>query len=132
VCYCPTRCGISSHAAARSDAAAERWTAARPGSRLSHRHPVRAAQRHSVADVATGTGLRIGDDVLATLARLATRRHLDLLHFALLNWLARDGDIDWSRAVVDSCSVRAVCGGTQTGPNPIDRRQEKEQTASDL
>ena len=45
----------------------------------------------------------------------------DLMHFALLNWLARDGDIDWSRAIVDSCSVRAVCGGTQTGPNPTDR-----------
>jgi Transposase DDE domain len=43
------------------------------------------------------------------------------VHFALLNWLARDGDIDWSRAIVDSCSVRAVCGGTQTGPNPTDR-----------
>src|SRR5437870_2726719 len=40
----------------------------------------------------------------------------DLIHFALLNWLARDGEIDWSRAIVDSCSVRAVCGGTQTGP----------------
>ena len=34
----------------------------------------------------------------------------DLLHFALLHWLARDGDIDWSRAIVHSCSVRAVCG----------------------
>jgi transposase len=45
----------------------------------------------------------------------------DLLHFALLSWLARDGDIDWSRAIVDSCSVRAVCGGTQAGPNPTDR-----------
>jgi transposase len=30
----------------------------------------------------------------------------DLIHFALLNWLARDGQIDWSRAVVDSSSVR--------------------------
>jgi transposase len=43
----------------------------------------------------------------------------DLLHFALLNWLARYGDIDWSRAIVDSCSVRAVCGGTKTGPNSL-------------
>ena len=43
------------------------------------------------------------------------------MHFALLSWLARDGKIDWSRAVVDTCSVRAVCGGTQTGPNPTDR-----------
>jgi transposase len=45
----------------------------------------------------------------------------DLMHFALLNRLARNGDIDWSRAIVDSCSVRAVCGGTLTGPNPTDR-----------
>jgi transposase len=41
----------------------------------------------------------------------------DLIHFVLLNWLSRYGQIDWSRAVVDSCSVRAVFGGTQTGPN---------------
>jgi len=45
----------------------------------------------------------------------------DLIHFAQLDWLARGGEIDWSRAVVDSCSVRAVCGGQQTGPNPTDR-----------
>ncbi len=48
----------------------------------------------------------------------------DLMHFALLNWPARDGNIDWSRAIVDSCSVRAVCGGTQTGPNPTDRAKQ--------
>src|SRR5436309_16045522 len=45
----------------------------------------------------------------------------DLIHFALLDWLARGGEIDWSRAVIDSCSVRAVFGGPQTGPNPADR-----------
>src|SRR4051794_6838318 len=45
----------------------------------------------------------------------------DLIHFALLDWLARDDQIDWSRAVVDSCSIRAVYGGDQTGPNPTDR-----------
>jgi transposase len=45
----------------------------------------------------------------------------DLIHFALLDWLARHDQIDWSRAVVDSCSVRAVFGGGQTGPNPTDR-----------
>jgi transposase len=45
----------------------------------------------------------------------------DLMHFALLDWLARSGQIDWSRAVVDSCSIRAVYGGDQTGPNPTDR-----------
>jgi transposase len=44
-----------------------------------------------------------------------------LIHFVLLDWLCRFGQIDWSRAVVDSCSVRAVFGGPQTGPNPTDR-----------
>ena len=32
----------------------------------------------------------------------------DLIHFALLDWLARCDQIDWSRAVVDSSSIRAV------------------------
>jgi transposase len=45
----------------------------------------------------------------------------DLIHFALLDWLARGDQIDWSRAVVDSCSIRAAYGGDQTGPNPTDR-----------
>jgi transposase len=35
----------------------------------------------------------------------------ELIHFALLNWLSHYGRIDWSRAIVDSCSVRAVFGG---------------------
>jgi transposase len=33
----------------------------------------------------------------------------------------RDDQIDWSRALIDSCSIRAVYGGDQTGPNPTDR-----------
>lgn len=45
----------------------------------------------------------------------------ELIHFVVLDWLSRYGQIDWSRAVVDSCSVRAVFGGPQTGPNPTDR-----------
>jgi transposase len=34
-----------------------------------------------------------------------------LIHFSLLDWLARYGEIDWSRAVVDGSSIRAVFGG---------------------
>ena len=34
-----------------------------------------------------------------------------LIHFVLLDCLARTGQIDWSRAVVDGSSVRAVFGG---------------------
>jgi hypothetical protein len=48
----------------------------------------------------------------------------------LLDWLARDGNIDWSRAIVDSCSVREVCGGTQTGPNPTDRAKRGSKLAA--
>ena len=41
----------------------------------------------------------------------------ELIHFALLDWLSRYSRIDWSRAVVDSCSVRSVFGGS--GPARI-------------
>ncbi len=39
----------------------------------------------------------------------------DLTHFVLLNWLSRDGQIDWSHAVVDGYSVRTVFGGRKLG-----------------
>ena len=41
-----------------------------------------------------------------------------LLHFVLLDWLARYEQIDWSRAVVDGSSVRAVFGGFKRVPTP--------------
>ena len=43
------------------------------------------------------------------------------LHATLLNWLGDEGAVDWSRASVDSLSVRAKRGGEETGPNPVDR-----------
>jgi transposase len=43
------------------------------------------------------------------------------LHATLLNWLGDEGSIDWSRASLDSISVRAKRGGAETGPNPVDR-----------
>ncbi len=39
-----------------------------------------------------------------------------LLHFVLLDWLARRDRIDWSRAVMDGSSVRAVFGGKRRVP----------------
>ena len=39
-----------------------------------------------------------------------------MFHFVLLDWLARYGQIDWSRGVVDSCSIRAVFGGGRRVP----------------
>jgi transposase len=41
-----------------------------------------------------------------------------LIHFVLLDWLARYGQIDWSRAVVDGSSVGAVFGGSKQVPTP--------------
>jgi len=45
-----------------------------------------------------------------------------LFHFVLLDWLARRGQIDWSRAVVDGSSVRAVFGGFRRVPTPLIER----------
>ncbi len=47
----------------------------------------------------------------------------DQLHQTLLAELNAAEEIDWSRAIVDSGSVRAVGGGEETGPNPTDRRK---------
>ena len=43
------------------------------------------------------------------------------LHALLLAELHGADRIDWSRAAVDSASVRARGGGEATGPNPTDR-----------
>jgi len=40
------------------------------------------------------------------------------VHHKLLNGLGRLGQIDWSRAVIDSASVRAVFGGCTPAPTP--------------
>jgi transposase len=45
------------------------------------------------------------------------------LHELLLSELNEADKIDWSRAVVDSALLRAMCGGPKTGPNPTDRRK---------
>ena len=79
-----------------------------------------AWQRHPLADAPAGTRVRVGDDVLAPPARLATSGRVGS-HSLRAAGLARNDQIDWSRAVVDSCSIRAVHGGDQTGPNPTDR-----------
>ena len=45
----------------------------------------------------------------------------EAVHQVALNWLGDLDAIDWSRASVDSLSVRAKRGGERTGPNPTDR-----------
>lgn len=45
----------------------------------------------------------------------------DRIHKALLDRLREADKIDWTRALIDSSSVRAAHGGEETGPNPVDR-----------
>jgi transposase len=74
-----------------------------------------------MADAPAGIRVRVGMTCWRRVRDWQQAGVWDLIHFALLDWLARDDQIDWSRAVVDSCSIRAVYGGDQTGPNPTDR-----------
>jgi transposase len=43
------------------------------------------------------------------------------IHEVLLSKLREADQIDWSRAVTDSASIRALYGGEKTGKNPTDR-----------
>jgi transposase len=45
------------------------------------------------------------------------------LHELLLAELEYAGRIDWSRAAIDSGTIRARGGGEQAGPSPVDRRK---------
>ncbi|WP_087881877.1 IS5 family transposase [Caballeronia mineralivorans] len=45
------------------------------------------------------------------------------IHETMLAELRRRGELDLTRALVDSSSVRAMPGGKKTGPNPTDRRK---------
>jgi len=45
----------------------------------------------------------------------------DKIHKVLLDKLRGADKIDWSRALIDSSSVRAAYGGGATGPSPVDR-----------
>ncbi|MBF0860291.1 IS5 family transposase [Gluconobacter sp. LMG 31484] len=45
----------------------------------------------------------------------------DNLHRALLTRLHQAGQLDWSRACMDSASIAGKKGGETTGPNPTDR-----------
>jgi transposase len=46
------------------------------------------------------------------------------IYARILHFLATSGQIDASRAVIDSASVRALKGGAHTGPNPTDRAKK--------
>jgi transposase len=55
-----------------------------------------------------------------------------LIHFVALDWLASSERIDWSRAVMDGGSIRAVFWGLKTGPESSGSSEAREQTTLDL
>src|SRR5262245_6580606 len=69
--------GTDRAAPAGSTAIPKGRKAARVGPGLPHRHPLRATQWYSVADVTARTRLWLGHDMLAPSARLAAREHLE-------------------------------------------------------
>ena len=98
-------------AAAPRAAQAQGWPTARAGPRLLDRHHLRAEVRHPLGDAAPGDGLWLGDDLLAPPARLAGRRGLGrACTGTLLDRLGEAGQIDWSRASLDSASIPAKRG----------------------
>jgi hypothetical protein len=54
------------------------------------------------------------------------------MHFALLNWLARDGDIDWSRAIGGQLFGGRHVWWRADRSEPHEPRQAREQAAFDL
>ncbi|MFJ5525265.1 IS5 family transposase [Streptomyces sp. NPDC093249] len=54
-------------------------------------------------------------------ARWSADRVWARLHRVILDELGARGELDWSRFAIDSVSVRALKGGSLTGPNPTDR-----------
>jgi len=94
------------------------------------RVPDRAALGGIVFVLRTGTPWRLvprelgcgsGSTCWRRLRDWQAARVWERLHATLLNWLGDEGKIDWSRASLDSLSVRAKRGGADTGRNPVDR-----------
>jgi transposase len=74
-------------------------------------------------DLPTELGWGCGKTCRETLAAWHQAGVWRRLHEVLLTKLHEAGKIDWSRALVDSASVKAPEGGSETGPNPTDRRK---------
>lgn len=87
---------VESHrtASASSTAATERWTTARPCSRLSHGHPLRATQRDSVADVTKTIGIDATTLEANAALRSIVRRDTGATSQEFLTQLAQASGID--------------------------------------
>ena len=86
-------------------------------------HPVRAAHRDRWQQLPQELGYGSGMTCWRRLKEWQQAGVFQALHERLLAKLRAAGRLDLSRAVCDSASLRALLGGEQTGPSPVDRRK---------
>jgi len=93
------------------------------GPAVSAGHPVRALQRHSLATPASGAGVQLRTDLLATLGSLAAGRSLR----PAAPHPARRTELGRRTRLVQGLRGRLPHprekGGPDTGPSPVDRRK---------
>jgi transposase len=110
---------LAGHAGGRT----RRWSSAGPGSGTGRagRHHLCAARRRALALLpARELGCGSGVTCWRRLRDCQAAGVWEALHHRLLDWLGDDGQVDWSRASIDSVSVRARRGDL-VGANPVDR-----------
>jgi transposase len=100
---------------------AEGWSTTGPGQGRSHRHLVRAPYGHPLADASGRDGLRVRRDLLATIARLASRRRLGPTAPRTAAPIAGCGPDRLEPSLRGQFVDRGEKGGAATGPNPTDR-----------
>jgi hypothetical protein len=108
---CPRRpLGSDRTAAAAGTAQAQGWPSSCPGSRRAGGHHLRPAHGLSLAAASDGAGLRKRNDLLAATTGLAGSRRLAAAARDLAQLVSDEAAVNWSRASVDSLSVRAKRG----------------------
>ncbi len=117
------RIAVADHRAAASTgfAQTQRWPATCSVACRVDRHPVRAAHRHSMGDAAGGDGVRVGCDLLAATARLASGRGVAASAPRAAAPTARRRPHRLEPSLHGQLVRCGQKGGAATGPNPTDR-----------
>jgi hypothetical protein len=100
---------------------AERRPTTGYGQGSSHRDLVRAPYRHPLGDASGGDGVRIRRHLLATVARLASRRRVGPTASRIASPIAGCGPDRSEPSLRGQFVHRGENGGAGTGPNPTDR-----------
>ena len=116
-------------AAQASALTASRAQAARQ-SRGTDGHPVRPPDWSALGPATTGNGLWQRYELLARLRDWQAAGVWDELHEVLLARLRAADQIDWSRVIVDSSSIRAMGAGQKRDPIPQTARDQVQSTTS--